>query len=400
MARIWTPNPDCPTLHLPQQHGASIEVGRRTDHGGRVWPHARSEKWGGECWLEVAARGVIPRPGKPERLLAGGEILEIDCDRPAGRGRAKGETHRLRHGSLKWEVIYGESSDLPDDGYAAFDLSSPPGLSFHHQPALTQQEIDDGAIRPDNVIGSYAAYWPATGRIVRPDGSEIVNYATGKYCHIYRPKWVAANGEWAWGEQAIIGTELRITIPAAWIESLGSAAFPLTLDPTFGYDSIGASSISYNNLSLIGSGPYPAGADGNVTAVSVATYDDSVGFTCGLYANGSTVPAARLGQGSGGTSTAGQWFADTLTSPVAVSAGTNYWPALGKSQNSRLYYDSTNSEVYAKGQNSYSYSQGALPDPFGTATYSNQTYGRISIYATIESAATPTRALVIGGGVI
>src|SRR3990167_6603609 len=46
------------------------------------------------------------------------------------------------------------------------------GLDFFYQPALTPEEIAEGAQRPDNVIGSYAAYHSMKGGMNRADGME------------------------------------------------------------------------------------------------------------------------------------------------------------------------------------------------------------------------------------
>lgn len=70
------------------------------------------------------------------------------------------------------------------------------GLIAYYQPALTQEEINEGIFRPENVIGSYAVYH-ATKKNHR--GSDT-NYKAGKAFHIYRPKAVDSNGNWTWCE--------------------------------------------------------------------------------------------------------------------------------------------------------------------------------------------------------
>ena len=67
---------------------------------------------------------------------------------------------------------------------------------FYYQPELTQEEIDDGSFRPENVLGSYAVYaeTPKTNWV---GGTE---YKTGKIGHIYRPKLIDSEGREEWGE--------------------------------------------------------------------------------------------------------------------------------------------------------------------------------------------------------
>ena len=60
---------------------------------------------------------------------------------------------------------------------------------WYYQPALTQEEIDEGCVRPDNVVGSYAVYHAT---------KKNNEYTTGKVCHVYRPKAIDANGDEVW----------------------------------------------------------------------------------------------------------------------------------------------------------------------------------------------------------
>lgn len=68
------------------------------------------------------------------------------------------------------------------------------GLVAYYQPALTQKEIDEGLIRPENVIGSYAFYH-ATKKDHRIGQT---NYMAGKHSHLYRPKAVDTDGNGVW----------------------------------------------------------------------------------------------------------------------------------------------------------------------------------------------------------
>jgi hypothetical protein len=102
-------------------------------------------------------------------------------------------------------------------------------LEFYYQPALTQQEIEEKTKRPENVVGSYAVYH-----------SSLKNgeYKTGKAFHIYRPKITDNTGDWIWGELNITDNILSITIDKKWLDN---ASYPVIIDPTFGYETAGAS---------------------------------------------------------------------------------------------------------------------------------------------------------------
>jgi len=108
------------------------------------------------------------------------------------------------------------------------------GLDFFYQPELTPEEIERGASRPENTVGSYAVYHK-TKRDNRPDK----HYKTGKAFHIYRPHAVDADGVEVWCELDITEGELTVTVPEKF---LAKASYPVVVDPTFGYTSNGASS--------------------------------------------------------------------------------------------------------------------------------------------------------------
>ncbi len=114
-------------------------------------------------------------------------------------------------------------------------------LDFFYQPELTKQEIKEGAFRPENVIGSYAVYY----RNHKDHIEGQTNYATGKAFHIYRPQIIDAKGKTTWGELSYEDDILSVTVPQKFLDT---AAYPVTVDPTFGYTTLGA------GLFLIGSG--------------------------------------------------------------------------------------------------------------------------------------------------
>ena len=74
---------------------------------------------------------------------------------------------------------------------------------------------------------SYAVYKKET----------LLGEGTGKLCHIHRPQIIDARGRRCLGELAVIGNELRITIPEKW---LSEAAYPVVVDPTIGTTTVGS----------------------------------------------------------------------------------------------------------------------------------------------------------------
>lgn len=154
-----------------------------------------------------------------------------------------------------------DPSDIGEDGGLEFEWVLPhrpltntltatiqtKGLDFFYQPALTPEEIEQGAERPENVVGSYAVYHKEKGGMNRSDGKE---YKTGKAFHIYRPKCKDANGNETWGELNIDTNSgiLTVTVDNDWLDS---AVYPVIVDPTFGYTTLGGSGSVINGETFI-----------------------------------------------------------------------------------------------------------------------------------------------------
>ena len=95
-------------------------------------------------------------------------------------------------GANEIEVVLKEK---PKSNVIEFTLEDK-DVEYFYQPELTQEEIDDGASGPENVIGSYAVY--AKEQKVNYVGGK--EYKTGKIGHIYRPKIIDSAGTEVWGE--------------------------------------------------------------------------------------------------------------------------------------------------------------------------------------------------------
>lgn len=121
-------------------------------------------------------------------------------------------------GGYEFEVVLKEK---PASNVVQMTMETK-SLDFLYQPELTKEELEDGASRPDNVIGSYAVYYkdcPAN----YVGGKE---YKTGKAFHIYRPRIEDANGNWVWGELNIDIEKklLEVTIPQNFLDK---AIYPI-----------------------------------------------------------------------------------------------------------------------------------------------------------------------------
>lgn len=81
--------------------------------------------------------------------------------------------------------------------------------------------------RPENIVGSYACYG------IKKDNK----YQTGKVLHIYRPFITDSNGSSEWCDLNIEKNILNVSCSEKF---LADAVYPVIIDPTFGYTTLGA----------------------------------------------------------------------------------------------------------------------------------------------------------------
>lgn len=134
--------------------------------------------------LKAADFAVAVKDGKQE--FSKGDLNE------ALTVRSLAPSNEIENGGVEYEYVW-KKKPLANSFSIAIDLT---GLTAYYQPALTQKEIDEGLIRPENVVGSYAFYH-ATKKDHQFGG---INYMAGKHSHLYRPKAVDADGKEIWCE--------------------------------------------------------------------------------------------------------------------------------------------------------------------------------------------------------
>lgn len=209
-------------------------------------------------------------------------------------------------------------------------------LAFYYQPPLNQElvgkeyegwkinethAIDDKGFlrnyRPLNVVGSYAVYSTTKW------GNQ---YKTGKLFHIYRPLLIDAKGKTSWATLNITKTALTITLPQAF---LASATYPVTVDPTFGYTSLGASTSRNPGDYINGGLPLSQPSAGTVDNIIVALKADGAvtnNAKCGIYkhVDSSFLTNGATDQFALDLTTSFQWFTLTYTSKPSLVVSTDY----------------------------------------------------------------------------
>lgn len=366
-----------------------VDHGLAARHGGRRGAGFRASKWGGQYWCELrdADARIVGRGLDVVTHPVHGECLEGEFRRSL-RGRDRGEWHRFRDGSTEWEIVWANRDDVPE--YVDLLIDAPAGVTWHRQPALTQEEIDEGCERPENVVNSYAVYAPVSGRWLTPAGEERVNYETGKLMHVYR-SWLADSaGNRVWLDQsAPLGDppRLRITIPP---ELVAAMLPPIICGPTIGYTSVGSTEQSTRNNVVNAHLPIvPPSSSGTITAIAEYTATSSITITTGVYSDSSGSPGDLLAVGTPVSSVIG-WTTSPAT--LAITAGVTYWLAEIRGGTTRLVFDSVPGTFLKYSFRTY---DGAFPNPFGTPIdVSDRMFSLYATYTETPSGHVPHAAVL------
>jgi len=148
-----------------------------------------------------------------------GFTLRGDKQRLLYKGRRR--SHRftiLGDGSFEYDCILKKE---PDNNVIRLRIEGAENYDFFRQPDFVKNPF---------LQGSYAVYKKET----------LIGEGTGKLCHIHRPEIIDARGRRCWGTLAVVGNELRITIPEKW---LSEALYPVVVDPVVGTTTVGSQNL-------------------------------------------------------------------------------------------------------------------------------------------------------------
>ena len=292
----------------------------------------------------------------------------------------------LEHDVYEVEVILLEK---PDTNIVEFDIETK-GLAFYYQPELTQEEIDEGAFRPENVIGSYAVYHESKQGDYSKMG--LKNYRAGKAFHIYRPKIIDSAGTEVWGELNITDNLLTVTIPQ---EFLDIAIYPVrhAAGLTFGYEAVGGTSETYQVDDMFAY-RFTSPADaGTADSVSIYTSDTSGSrYVKGIILLQSDKTIITNGIGDG-VEAARPWYspdfvASPFSTPPSLTPSTDYYLAVVANGAMFGKYD-TGDANYSFEDTANSY---ASPENPGSVTEENHKY---SIYCTYTAGGPEARRMFL-----
>jgi len=223
-----------------------------------------------------------------------------------------------------------------------------------YQPFLANTNLDGDTwepnpyggmrVRPAHINGSYALYHPTRSGDYSALGWQ--NYRAGKFLHIDRPWATDAEGHFTWAELAIIGDDLQVIVPQAFLDV---ALYPVVVDPTFGYSGTAASDDNPGSAHLLFKATSTPASTGTLTSV---TTKGRIRFGaapehCPAIYSGTSAPADKLAGVETGTAyTGSDAEVTTNLSYGSLGNGTQYWLGTkvtggGGSLDSWIKYDAT-----------------------------------------------------------
>ncbi|UCE25533.1 MAG: hypothetical protein JSU74_05660 [Candidatus Zixiibacteriota bacterium] len=369
----------------------SMTVMVQQDRNGGIEPSLAVELWQGECRMGVVLKNK-QAPSDPSMRL---RSLAGDTTALVTSSGTQGKLFPTENG-FEWEIVLAKR---PDTNVLRYDLHVE-GLNFFRQDSLTNLErYSLGARRPDSLIGAYVAYHSArchNRRLVNGDDTVHHDYGTGQAFVIYRPRaWDDRDTVWC---DLMIDTDqgfMQVSVDADWLRS---ASYPVTIDPTFGNTSVGASTMDWNMVYaychyLTGSNTYivPAGKTATIDQYTVYGSETGAGdltVTMVAFRIQDGYPDVRVSSPaavniSGGTA---GWFSSGAVNHE-LTEGTEYGTALSCAPRSggTLYYNSVANTAVTDNTNCGLDSE--------NWTLSTETGFNLSMYATYTEAAAAPKPL-------
>lgn len=343
------------------------------------FPQFEAKLWDNECKFSV--RYLSDEEGD-EEVSTDREKVKWRKGREEVRFYDKPQNERHESGEFEFDIVLDEYTGKHE---WLFSIRTR-GLRF------SRESIDN--IPEDRRKGLDMPAWIDGGYVVYHDTKKnhVIgrkNYATGKVCNIPLPLAIDANGQQIYGTVDIDEQkgEMRVGISEEWLKQ---AAYPVTVDPTFGYTSIGASAYEiavYGDYSYCFAGVDAPANDGTLDKIT-GYFSGTTSGTCtvsvGLYekdgagANSHDL-ISSVNQSISGTAA---WRDFTFSSESVLAAETYLLAAVGDHTTlaSGNWYFNIRLDT-SGGTNSYTegYNGPPLADPWNTSYFGSY---QVSIYAT------------------
>jgi len=377
--------------------GERVTVGGEPEKGlfgattSNFTPEIKLEKWGTETYVKIWAEDYS---GGQAQLVSNEVVWDTD-DRTYKFYPVEIDEHTE---GFEYEIVLKEK---PKSNVIELKIETK-DLVFYYQPPLTEDSLGDGLTcsetkcvdgkghtiieRPEEIVGSCAVYHATKKNHIIGQ----TNYETGKAFHIYRPHITDSDGWKVWGGLDIYKEgALTITMPQ---EFWDKAVYPVIVDPTLGYTSMGGS--AYGNPDTAeGIHDTSDASGGTISTIHVGVKDganSSYYYSLAAYAaSGSNYPtgspldtpvditpdAADVGS-----------FLSTSYSGT-LSASTKYWVASTIDSGWALKWGIDAADANRR----VARTAASLPDPWPSTDNGNSGH-QMSFYVTYEAAAAGVQA--------
>ena len=360
-----------------------IEIG---DDGKNFKPKVKVERWEDEVNFSLE---LLDGEKGNTKLETENDKIKWSKGNKTARFYEIDPSEQYPEGAFEFDI---ELKKKPKTNKIEFSLNTK-GLDFFYQPELTQQEIDEGAIRPENVVGSYAVY--ASEQKTNWKGGK--EYKTGKVGHIYRPKIYDATGKECWGSLSVDkeAGKLSVEIPQ---EFLDKAVYPVVVDPTFGYTTVGGTEGTFAVNNLRCATKYAPASDGTISDIYIYTRTNGA-VTCSvrgvLYKN-SDNSRITYGEEVQFKEIFGENWLNLDVTDTAITSGTDYnigiWQNEPKTYGMIFFYDTVSGFNIIRDNTAY-HATNAPPATYTVnSTLSNR---KLSIYATYTAGGGETSRRII-----
>lgn len=343
---------------------------------GEFYPQFKTMHWGNEC--NFSMRYVSPRYDMATLINLPEGISWIDGDTTIRMYEVPG----YEDGGFEFEI---ELAAKPASNVFEFTLKTK-GFKFLYQNELTPEEIAEGTIRPDNVVGSYAVYH-ATKSHNLVGGME---YRAGKAFHIFRPFAEDANNNTVWCDLNISGGMMTVTVPQGYLDS---AVYPVIIDPLFGYDTIGGTT---NTGTTSGATPVSGAFTLSEAGIieKMTKYDGVITTTSGfipcIFDDVAGTPTNLMGQGDQTDLTSADQWNDLPVSSEFALAPADYWMGYMYEDTHSYWWDAQADALFEARE-----TWPTIEDPY--VVFSGPNARKVSFYATYRVVATITGVSTITG---
>lgn len=363
-----------------QDNGATLAISKDSalPDAGRIEievmkerPEVRLKKWDGEVSLGVRYDNV--RASGSRAFLT--DRIEWKGNNEEVHAYPLDATTGMEDGGFEIEVVLKEP---PSANSWDFAIDGHQSLDFYWQPPLTAEDKASGAQQPENVDGSYAVYHKEKRDFVAGEK----NYAAGKAFHIYRPKAIDANSDELWCALAYSEGALTVSCDEKW---LSNAAYPVHIDPTFGFTSCGAGNFSIENVIYMYTASVPTGADVTSLQACVEVTSATKNMKMAVYDSAANLlgPSVQVAVTTAANGTAFTSFS-MATSPLTLTAD-SYRIAVWSQSTTGNGLIRTDTSTGAYGFDSETYAAN-FPNPASLTGGSNR---KLSVYATYDAPTAP-----------